>query len=193
MTHVEMAARILAVLLSRPESHTDVDRTPEAREARLAPVARAVSNAAKTLDEAAILVALGEHETHYAEHVLAGHCDQMPEGERCDGGKARGPWQLHKEACQAAWVLPDSSPEALDAEAGCALRLMRWYAVTKMAYQRDTPSPRIAPDCKNAMRAAFAGMGALPCDWIGAEKREATAWEIRRALSVATPQKTASR
>lgn len=181
MTQVEMAARVLTVLLARPESHTDVDRSLESREARLAPVAHAVSAASRTLDEAAVLMALGEHETNYAEHVLAGHCDQMPEGERCDGGRARGPWQLHKEACPVAWALPDGSQEALDAEAGCAIRLLRWNAVRGREHT-------ITPG-----HAAFAGYAARDWGWPGAEKRVKTSREIYRALYTLSHPATAAR
>lgn len=167
---MDLTSAILAVLLSRPASHTDVDASVSAREARLRPVAMAIAGAVKTEDEASAMLALGEHETHYAEHVLGGHCELMPKGERCDGGRARGPWQVHRDACPVSWQFAPGDVNSLPVEAGCAIRLMRWNA---QRGRDHTLTP---------LHAAFCGFAAKAWGWPGADDRVRTTREISRAL-----------
>lgn len=120
---------ILAVLLSLQPHGTDAGEHPDARELRLAPVASAISGAARTLQEAAALIAQGQGETGFAAYVLEGRCHEGPRGARCDPdrqgrARARGPWQVWRVACPDAWELPVGH-ESLHREAACALRLLR--------------------------------------------------------------------
>jgi hypothetical protein len=110
-----MLELILAALLAFPAYHGDHE-TGEAREARLAPYAAGIASHARTADETAALVAIAWHETRLAAYVTDGRCHEGPAGQRCDNGRARGPWQLHGW-CKA------TTP---DGEAECAARLLRY-------------------------------------------------------------------
>ncbi len=115
---------ILAVLLSQAPHFTDKDETPEARRARLSPVAEAIALAAgDRLDDAAALIAAGTSESKWARYVQEDRCAEGPSGSKCDGGKSRGLFQV-RDWCSAAWSTPSSSPEALRAGAGCALKVL---------------------------------------------------------------------
>lgn len=157
---------VLAILLSRPPYYGDRNELAAERESRLAIVAEAISLAARSRSEVAILVALGEHETGFGALVQLGRCDEMPSGQRCDGGKARGPWQLHIEACRAAFALPEGSSDSIRTEAQCAISLLRWNAERGKSH---TLTPQ---------RAAFCGYAGKPWSWVGAEVRERTAKRI---------------
>lgn len=118
-----MTEHVLAALLALAPWHGDRDLTREERAAILAPVAQAISAVVRNDQEAAALIAQGWHESRYASHVLAGRCDLMPRGQRCDpdrngAPRARGPWQLWRVACR-------DDGGGLHSEAACALRLLR--------------------------------------------------------------------
>lgn len=123
----------------------DVREEPSAREARLREVATAVSSAVQHAqcvgawkgsdsckviwggnprELAAAVLALGEHETHYAKLVQSGRCSEMPVGQQCDNGNARGPWQQWPKACPEMWRELAGSAAALRAGAWCAARLL---------------------------------------------------------------------
>jgi hypothetical protein len=110
----------LAAMLSLAPWVGDAGESPEAREARLAPYARAVDAATGSLALRAALVALAWHETKMARYVTEGRCHDGPPGQRCDNGKARGPWQLHGW-CKA------TTPEG---EAVCAAGMLS-YMLTR--------------------------------------------------------------
>lgn len=135
---------ILAAMLSLQAWSGDRTEPPESRQERLGLAARAVASAVERarcegvwaspacrpvwggdpLELAAAVVALGNHETHYAELVGAGRCEEMPEGQRCDHGRARTYWQAWASACPAAWAEEPGSRRELEAAAWCATRLM---------------------------------------------------------------------
>lgn len=117
-------AKILAVMLKMPQWHLDHD-TVEERTALLDPLAQVISEKAKSYEEAAALIAHSNTETGYARLVLTGHCDQMPEGVRCDNGRARGPFQVHA-FCVEAWKHPDGTIESYRGAADCILRSLRF-------------------------------------------------------------------
>lgn len=111
-----MLETILALLLALPAYHGDHE-TAEQRQSRLAPYAAGIARHARSSDERAALMAVAWHETRLAAYVTEGRCHEGPPGQRCDNGKARGPWQLHGW-CKA------TSP---DGEAECAARMLRHF------------------------------------------------------------------
>lgn len=141
-------ALILATMLKLPQWHLDHD-TVEERTALLDPVAQVISEETRTPEEAAALIAHSNMETHYARLVLTGHCDQMPAGVRCDGGRARGPFQVH-DYCKAAWRYPDGTVDSYRGGARCILATLR------LGMER----------CHGDWVGAFAGLrGAPVCVW----------------------------
>jgi hypothetical protein len=161
---------VLAAALSLPHYMGDRVDTPEQRERLYRPVAEAIAEASRTNVEASMLVALAHHESGFARFVIEGRCTQGPPGQRCDGGRARGVFQLHESACREAWGLVDGSVESIRAEARCAIRLLRWNAERG----KDRTPSRI--------HAAFAGYAARDWSWDGAAKRVETARKIEKAL-----------
>lgn len=164
-----MTKALLAILLSFPPHFTDAGEAPEAREARLTPVAESIAEAVKghpdAVTIASALLELGRSETHYAAYVLEGRCLDGPVGSQCDPDsrtgkpRARGPWQVWSW-CREAWEYPAGSRESLRAEARCAAR--NW------AYARHR--------CRGAHPAgtwagAFSGYRAQSCRWQPAAAR----------------------
>lgn len=116
---------ILAALLRLPTWYQDVGDTLEQRADLLRPVALAIELATEDTTEQAALIALGFHESRFARYVVDGHCSDGPAGTRCDNGRARHPWQVHRSACPSAWALAEDDPRALERSAACAVRLLR--------------------------------------------------------------------
>lgn len=121
--------QILAVLLALTPHVTDAGDTADERALLLAPVASAISTAARDTSDAAALIAHGAVESRYARYVIEGRCQDGPRGARCDPdrqgrARARGPWQVWAVACPDAWELPVGH-ESLHREAACTLRLLR--------------------------------------------------------------------
>jgi hypothetical protein len=131
-----MLELILAALLAFPAYHGDHE-TGEAREARLAPYAAGIARHARTADEAAAMVAIGQHESRWAAYVTDGRCHEGPAGQRCDNGRARGPWQLH------GWC----KAKTPDGEAECAARLLRYAR----GHEHSGPMPAVvaATTCRS--------------------------------------------
>lgn len=116
------AEAVLAAMLSLAPYHADADEGDSARAALLAPVASAIVEATGDRTERAFLVAQAWHETKYARYVLEDRCADGPVGARCDGGRATGPWQVHRW-CSAAWT--GTPAERYIGGARCALRMWR--------------------------------------------------------------------
>lgn len=116
-------ATVLLAMMSLPHFSGEHFSSEERREL-YRPVAQAVAAVAQTPEETAALVAQAWHETKFASKILYGHCDQMPKGQRCDHGRALGPWQVHGW-CKDAWAAAPGSVEGYEAAARCALRAMR--------------------------------------------------------------------
>jgi len=119
------ADAVLAAMLSLPQYTGDRIVDPPAERARLyRPVAEAIAQVARSRADAAALIALGYAETAFARYVLDGHCYQGPAGARCDGGRARGAWQVWSW-CRALWAGPENAPDRHVAGARCALQRLR--------------------------------------------------------------------
>ncbi|HEX7671403.1 MAG TPA: hypothetical protein VF395_17540 [Polyangiaceae bacterium] len=170
------SAAVLAAALSLSQYVGDKVDTPEGRETLYRPVAEAIAEVARTNVEASMLLALAFHESGLARFVIEGRCADGPPGQRCDGGRARGVFQLHESACREAWKLEDGSVPSIRAEARCAIRLLRWNADRGKDH---TPS---------RLHAAFAGYAAREWNWDGAAKRVETAQKLERVL-LRVPQK----
>ena len=110
---------ILTVLISLPVWRLSTD-TPAERAELTRPVAAAICAATSDPTEQAFLATQGDSETKYARPVLEERCHEMPEGERCDQGRATGPWQVHRW-CREAWNAVTHADRLL-AGARCALR-----------------------------------------------------------------------
>ena len=140
-------AKILPALLRLPQWSLDHD-TNEERIELLTPVAEAIHLEAHSAEEAAALISHSWKETKNARLVLTGHCDQMPKGQQCDGGKARGPFQVHRW-CTAAWDFPDGTLDSYRGGAHCVLRALRFGYINCHTWE-----------------GAFAGLrGKVVCDW----------------------------
>lgn len=158
-------APVLAAMLSLAPYTADRAATADEREALLQPLAYEISMVSRTPSEGALLVAVAFHESGFARYVLTGHCSEGPPGQRCDGGKARGPWQLHRQACPAAW----GPTGDLRTEATCALALLRWGGQQCREHARTPVLGAVG---------MFAGRG---CHWSGAETRAKTATTLLAA------------
>jgi len=162
-------ALVLSALLWLSPYYGDRGELPADRAARLEPVAEAISAVARNRVEVALLLALGTHESHFSALVLAGRCTEI--GPRaCDSGRARGVWQLHREACPRAWELPDGSRESLAEEARCVVSLLRWGA-------HQGTERALTP--LHAALSAYAGHGPT---WPGAELRVRTTRKLLARL-----------
>ena len=164
------AAAVMTVLLAH-KPWLDRDMSTTEREHVLQPVAEAIADVSRNELDAAVLLSLGWHETKFASLVLTGRCREMPEGQRCDSGKARGVWSLHAEACRDAWALAAGSVESVRAEARCALRLLRFHAYRCREHS-------ISP-----LFGAFSGYSGAGCHWGQAEQRVATVQRFAAELA----------
>ena len=168
---------VLAAMLSLPQYAGDrhADPTVEDRARLYRPTAEAISEVATNRTEAAALIALGYHETGFARYVLDGHCEQGPVGARCDGGRARGPWQVWAW-CKAGWAAPDGSREAIREQARCAVRLLRSSSASCARVCRSTGA-----GCRPLL-AAFSGYAGRGCEWPRAAARVRTAGLVEGRL-----------
>ena len=127
-----MTSAIHALLVALPPFAAEpTPETADERAVRLEPVAAAIWEASSGAPAgftrgqwAAVIVALGKHESNFAKYVQEGRCSEGRPGERCDNGKARTFAQLHYAACPAAWQLEPGTVAELDAAAKCASRLL---------------------------------------------------------------------
>lgn len=112
---------LLAVLNLLPVWHGDAGDPIELRAARAAPVVSAVLEATDSPSERSDLLVIAYAESRLASYVLEGRCHEGPVGQRCDGGRAWGPWQVHRW-CKS-WGY--DTPEGLVGQARCALSRLR--------------------------------------------------------------------
>lgn len=110
-----LVAALLAIL---PVSWLDRHDSPAERVELLMPVAEAAIAEAATPSEAVDLMVVAYQESRFARYVLEYRCQDGPVGQRCDRGRAWGPWQVHRW-CEA-WGTPD-----LAGQARCALKRLR--------------------------------------------------------------------
>lgn len=152
-------AAVLAVLLSFPTYPGDKGDSLEQRTALYTPVAMTIAAVAKTPESAAALIAIARHESHLARYVLEGRCHEGPVNERCDNGRARGPWQVH----------PWCPATDLEGQARCVLGQFWW------GYRH----------CGGLYAGAFASLsGRGACTWSGSSKRIATMGDARFRLAL---------
>jgi hypothetical protein len=115
-----MLSAILVAILAFPIFHEDTQA--EEKRAQLEAIAGAVASVAQTADEAAFLLAWGKSETNFSLRIHRGQCNAW----ECDGGRARGPWQAHKNG------MPDERWEMMigienvEVQAQQAIRHARW-------------------------------------------------------------------
>lgn len=115
--------------LVRQKPHRADRESLDGRRLRLWHVAGAIARSSRGSAElAAGLLTVGLHESRFAELVGAGLCEEMPDGEQCDGGKARHYFQAHEGSCAALWTVEASTPEALQIATDCAADRLRWAA-----------------------------------------------------------------
>lgn len=115
-----MLRAILLAIIAFPVFHEDTQSAE--KRAQLEAIANAVAAVAQTPDEAAFLLAWGNAETNFSLRIHRGECNRW----ECDGGRARGPWQAHKNG------MPDErwekmvGIENIDVQVQQALRHARW-------------------------------------------------------------------
>jgi hypothetical protein len=159
---------ILTAILTLPVHATDRDLTPEERAELLAPVAAAYAAQARTVEEAAFLIAQANGESHHAAYVLEGRCEDGPRGAQCDpdrDGKPRavGPLQVWARYCKTA--------DTLEGQARCVLR-----------YARDGRAR-----CKSWLGAFAAQRGGWECTSAKGPKRVATMQRVLKVLRRSHP------
>jgi hypothetical protein len=153
-------AAILSAMLSLPPAALDRSESVEQRTALFLPVAEAIARVSRSDRQAALLIAQAWEDTKLARYVLEGRCHDGPVGQRCDNGKARGPWQVHK------WC----TATTLDGEARCALRAA------------SSGMDRCRGHAQSPVHGAFAGLAARDCSWPGADRRVGTYRSVLSAL-----------
>lgn len=159
----DLEARIRNVIGRTPPSSWDQESEAQ-RAVRLDLAAHAVRLGSQGDEQlAAALIALGQHESGFAQYVGEG-CDPVPKGAaNCDGGRARSYWQAWRVACPRAWELPRGSREATIAFAVCAGKKLQGQA---KRCQGQHPAGYWA--------GAFSGYRSTPCDWKPAAERART-------------------
>ena len=101
LPHAAVVAALLALApYSRARPQPGWAETQDQYEARLAGVAADVEAVAANSTEVAYLLGIAWHESGFALDVQVGPCVGTHAG-RCDGGRARGPWQLHGASSEA--------------------------------------------------------------------------------------------
>ncbi len=188
-----LTERVYLVLAAQPRHVTDIEEPAVDRAVRLREVATSVSAAVQhatcagawappyecrrvwpgsQLELAAAVLAVGQHESHYASLVGADQCSAMPAGQRCDRGKARSYWQLWAQAAPALHALPLGDPDAT--------RVAAWAAARQLASAARFCSEPGAWD----WAAAFGRYGGRGCGWSGrAHVGRARAETQRRLLA----------
>ena len=125
-----MLKAVLAALALLPVFKEDAKGLEKT--AQLTAVAHSVAARARDADEAAFVLAWGDAETHYSLRVHAGLCRRW----ECDKGKARGPWQPHRNGMASERWARMQGVENTDAQVQHALKMARW-ALTECHAQGD--------------------------------------------------------
>lgn len=101
------------------------DRRPELepqKSAQYQALAQAMTEAARDRRELAFLIAWGWHETAYSLRIHRNECRRW----ECDRGRARGPWQLHRNGLDAqSWDKLAGVENAREQALEAALRARR--------------------------------------------------------------------
>ncbi len=138
-----MIKAVLAAALSLATYREDVADSPEKR-AQMTAVSAAVVEFARTPTEIAFLLSWGRHETNFSLRVHSGRCRKW----ECDRGRARGPWQSHRNGMSAELWERMTGVENTRAQAMVAAKHARW-ALSK---------------CSGDVRCAFRRLGGLRVD-----------------------------
>jgi hypothetical protein len=150
---VTLAIAITAVILSLPHYWADADEPKDERVMRSQYAADVIVEVAgDNRDMIAALIALGWHESRWSRYVYEDRCQDGKPGEQCDEGRAKSPWQMHKDACPGYW-----KSGLLSDGARCAHALLRYGRAV----------------CGN-WAGAFAVYAGQRCSWSGGIEREAT-------------------
>ena len=115
-----MLKAILFTILAFPPFHEDTQT--EDKRAQLEAVAHAIASVARSADEAAFLLAWGKAETNFSLRIHRGECRHW----ECDGGKARGPWQAHKNGMSDERWSKMTGVENVQTQAEQAVQHARW-------------------------------------------------------------------
>lgn len=176
-----LAELVLAGILSLPQFHedrgADVAELKQAQSFALADgiaTAAASQKVATPRDWAALVVAIGYHESGFSLRIGDGLCKPL----ECDRGRARGPFQVHKYAEAVPVWEQMHGLEHVGVQARVAsARLLRGYYTC-----------RGAGDWFVATVSGYAGRrcGTI---WPGLEQRVATWRAVRRAMDRAAARK----
>ena len=132
-------------------------------------IARAAAEEPDPVEAAAVLVALGDHETRFAADVGAGLCGAVASHDkRCDGGRARSYWQLWQVSCPELWNVEVGSEQATLTAARCALSHIR-------------RGKTACGSLRGSLARYAVGHG---CSWTGALPRARSVHAARRALAL---------
>jgi hypothetical protein len=110
-----MQVIILTFLLTLPVFHEDLRDTRKREQLEM--IAEAIATVSETQEDAAMLVATGYEESTFGIRYHLGQCFPY----ECDGGKARGPWQMWRangmllEEWSQMVGLPNTEAQALAA------------------------------------------------------------------------------
>jgi len=124
----------------------------------------------------AALIALGWHESKFAQAIGEGHCETLPVGMRCDRGRARGYFQLWKVACPVAWQEEHGSAAELRESSWCAARLL------SSAYRFCSADIPADPWAR-----AFGRYAGRTCAWAGGIGRVRTMRQVLSSFDRARP------
>lgn len=135
------------------------------KRAQIAAVGSAVAEFAKTPNEAAFLIAWAQAETNLSLRIHVGQCKPW----ECDRGRARGPWQTHRNGMPEERWARMVGVENTRAQAEQAAGHARWA-------MRQCPGDPI--------RGAFRRLGGLGCQQSlrGEERRMAAFRRVRARL-----------
>lgn len=118
----------------------------------------------------ALLLTIAAHESALSQRIADGRCN-LKIGE-CDGGRAWGLFQVHKnENNAAAWGSPDLAVQTTE-----AARMLRGAF-----YRCQGPYKELTPDWARRTLSAYAGR-ACDASWRGLDARAATFAKLSRAL-----------
>lgn len=164
-----LETRVYKALMAQPPAVVDTESKHE-RAIRMRGVARDVTRVSRKERDAAVLLALGWHESRWAQYVGAG-CVEIPEGAAdCDAGLARSYWQVHKW-CRPGWRLRRGHAKAPREFANCAIR--HWRGALARCRNKH-PAGELA--------GGFSGYRFAPCDWSGGVERAKTYRRMLEAL-----------
>ncbi len=140
-------AWVLAALQRTPVPSTErVASRLERRPHDLVAISEEIAALARSREEAALLVAIGERESHYDSEVIGNRCKPLA----CDRGLARGAFQTHRLSYLAdLWDLSPDDPKT---------QVQMAYAVLRRSLGRCKP---FAPYPAHVFRAYRGGS----CSW----------------------------